>query len=214
MSVLVTGFGPFGKEMVNPSGQIAELLDGTFIGGTQVFGTVLPVATERVGDLLAKAIDRVNPDLTIVLGLAPGRNAPALERVAINIRDFPIEDLDGQKPIDRSVVESGPDAYMTGLPIKAILTAWQEAGVPGYVSNTAGTYVCNQTFYLARHLSSAPVGLVHIPSTPQSALAGGSTSVPVPTMSLGVLEQAVRLTVLTALTYEGDDLPLSAGMLS
>jgi pyroglutamyl-peptidase len=214
MSILVTGFSPFGEQTINPSGQIAELLNGTSIEGREVFGTVLPVATERVGSLLASAIKSIKPELVIVLGLAPGRTAPALERIAINVRDFPIEDLDGQKPVDRPIVDSGPDAYITGLPIKAILNAWRQSNVPGYISNTAGTYVCNQTFYLARHLTNVRVGLVHVPSTPESAQAAGVLSGQVPTMSLGLLEKAVRLTASTALTFEGDDLPLEAGMLS
>jgi hypothetical protein len=69
------------------------------------------------------------------------------------VLDFPIPDNDGSQPAGEPVVEGGPAAYFATLPIKAILVAWREAGLPGYVSNTAGTYVCNQTFYHSLHLS-------------------------------------------------------------
>lgn len=213
-TVLVTGFGPFAEDAANPSGIIAGRLDGTTHDGVRIAGRVLPVATEQVRALLAAAIDELRPDAVVITGVTPGRAAVAAERVAINVRDFPIGDVDGLAPVDEPIAAAGPAAYLSTLPIKAILTAWRAAGIPAFVSNTAGTYVCNQTFYLARHLtaaSGARAGLVHIPSATPTAAA---MTVPSPSLPLDVLEYAVRLAAVTAATHAGDDLRLGAGATS
>lgn len=217
MTVLVTGFGAFGTEVVNPSGQVAESLAGTELSGERVEGVVLPVSTGRVATLVVEALERFRPRLVLTLGLAAGRSAPALERVAINVRDFPIPDVDGEQPGGGPVVESGPDAYLTDLPIKAVLSGWKDQQIPGYVSNTAGTYLCNQVFYLASHhgrIHRTRVGLIHLPSTPEAvADSHRSGERPVPTMDLGLLERAVRLAVEVSLRHEGTDIGVPAGSL-
>lgn len=143
--------------------------------------------------VLKEAIDHYRPRLVVSLGLANGRSMLALERVAINVLDFPIPDNDGFQPVDKPVVEGGPTAYLTTLPIKAILVAWREAGLPGYVSNTAGAYVCNQSFYHSLHLSQDygyRAGLLHVPCLPEQAahLKGAA-----PSMSLDLMVEAVKI---------------------
>ncbi|MHB1475131.1 MAG: pyroglutamyl-peptidase I [Dermatophilaceae bacterium] len=218
MSVLVTGFGAFGNVALNPSERIARDLDGQQIAGTVIRAMVLPVASEQVQSDLAAAIERTRPQLIVVLGVAPGRTAVALERVAVNVKDFPLPDIDGHAPVDEPVLPDGPAAYLTNLPVKAILRRWAREDVPGYLSNTAGTYVCNQVFYLACHYArelSIPAGLIHLPSTPQSvtgaALRGQA---PPSTADLATLTLAVHLAIEVALTHQGSDLRAAAGALS
>jgi pyroglutamyl-peptidase len=53
----------------------------------------------------------------------------------------------------------------SSLPLEDILCAWREAGLPGYVSNSAGLYLCNQVFYAVRHRHpKLMAGFVHLPS--------------------------------------------------
>jgi len=217
MSVLLTGFGAFGDVRVNPSEQIAVALDGEQIAGHQVQSVVLPVATDRVPAALIEAIQVVKPDLILCLGVAPGRPAAALERVAVNVKDFPLPDIDGRSPIDEPVLPDGPAAYLGTVPAKAILSRWAKEQVPGYLSNTAGTYVCNQVFYLCSHHAHRlhiPAGLIHLPSTPGSISATRPGQSPPPTAQLDVLTRAVRLAIDVALTHQGSDLRVTAGALS
>jgi pyroglutamyl-peptidase len=211
---LVTGFGVYGEETDNPSGVIARRLDGQQIDGFDVFGRVLPVDTELVREALVQAIDDVRPDVIVVTGVAPGRTAPAVERVAVNVRDFPIPDNQGRAPIDEPVEADAPAAYLSTLPVKAIVDGWRRAGLSGYVSNSAGTYLCNQAFYLARHFCRAPsarVGMVHIPATPTRA---SFSTPPLPSAMLGDLESAVQLAVSIAVRHQGEDLRIGAGAIS
>ncbi|MDZ7901859.1 MAG: hypothetical protein U5L01_04650 [Rheinheimera sp.] len=64
------------------------------------------------------------------------------------------------------VVEGGPDAYFCQLPLKSMLKALHQHAIPAAISYTAGTYVCNSTFYHLCHLRKKmhlPVGFIHIP---------------------------------------------------
>ncbi|MFN3006246.1 peptidase C15 [Mycolicibacterium wolinskyi] len=211
---LVTGFGAYADENDNPSGLIAQRLNGQQIDGVEIAGRVLPVDTELVHEMLTEAVDAVQPAVVVLTGVAPGRTAPALERVAINVRDFPIPDTAGRSPIDEPVVGGGPPAYLSTLPVKAIADGWRRAGLAGYVSNTAGTYLCNQVFYLARHLcraSDARVGMVHLPVTPARSV---TSTPPLPSVPIVALEHQVRLAVSIAARHDGADLPIGGGAIS
>jgi len=213
--VLLTGFGAYAEEADNPSGAIAARLDGVVVDNVRINGIVLPVRSSRVGQTLSEAIARLRPDVVIITGVTPGRAAVAVERVAINVQDFPIPDVDGLEPVDEPVVADGPGAYFSTLPIKAILAAWEQKGIPSYVSNSAGTYVCNQTFYLARHLterSGTIAGLVHIPLSSANAATAGRP--PPPSLALDLLEDAVRTAAIVAAKPRGPDLKLGGGSTS
>jgi pyroglutamyl-peptidase len=212
-TILVTGFEAFGDSEKNPTAEIVQLLDGTSVDSYRVAGVVLPVTATGAPAALRDAVARHSPSLVLSLGLASGRSMLALERVAINVLDFPIPDNDGYQPADEPVLEDGPAAYFATLPIKAILTAWREAGLPGYVSNTAGTYVCNQTFYNSLHLAREHgyrAGLVHVPYLPEQAVhaEGGA-----PSMSLGLMVEAVEI-ALHVSVERSEDITLRAGAIS
>src|SRR2546429_1281720 len=76
------------------------------------------------------------------------------------------------------IAPDGPAAYFATLPLAAILRALTAEGIPAYVSNTAGTYLCNQTLYTTLHSvrqrSNPPtVGFIHVPLLPAMAAATG-----------------------------------------
>lgn len=169
-TVLLTGFEPFDNDLVNPSWEAARELDGVQVSeGVQIVARCLPCAFATAGEYLAQLISELKPAMVIATGLAPGRSEISIERVAININDARIPDNLGQQPIDTAVVIDGPAAYFSTLPIKAIVKALRDAGFAAAVSQTAGTFVCNQVFYLLQHrLAGAGVrsGFIHVPSSP------------------------------------------------
>lgn len=97
-----------------------------------------------------------------------GRPDITIERVAINVDDARIADNEGIQPVDVPVVEEGPAAYWSTLPMKAIVKRLQEEGIPASVSQTAGTFVCNHLFYglmheLEKYDKKMKGGFIHIP---------------------------------------------------
>lgn len=203
-TVLLTGFGPFGEVRENPSAALVARLDGEEIAGATVRAVVLDVATERIGDQLASAIAAHRPAMVLGTGVAAGRCALAFERVAVNIRDFPIADVDGARPCDVSVVEGAPDGLLATLPLRAMLTACRDAEVPAYLSLTAGAYVCNQLFYLAAltgRRDGFAAGFLHLPLAPGFVPPG--TEPPPPTMELATMERGLRVALFAAIAQSG-----------
>jgi pyroglutamyl-peptidase len=170
--VLLTGFAPFDGAVTNESWEaVREAVPLLVAQGIDAEGVELPVEFGAASALLADAVRALRPRLVIAVGLAAGRTAITPERVAINIRDARLPDNAGASPVDEPVVPGGPVGRFSTLPIKAIVAALAADGVPAAVSQTAGTYVCNDVFYALQHLlASEPAldgirgGFVHVPS--------------------------------------------------
>lgn len=196
-SILVTGFEPFGGDVLNPSALVAKALHGHRIEGRPVVGLELPCAFGRSIEVLREALDAHRPSLVLALGQAAGRTGFSLERVAINLDDARIPDNAGAQPIDEPVVARAPAARFATLPIKTMVAALREAGHPAEVSNSAGTFVCNHVFYGLQHAlrmrRSVRSGFMHLPLLPEQAR-GGQPSLLLATMIDGTaLALAVAL---------------------
>jgi pyroglutamyl-peptidase len=207
--VLVTGFEPFDDAPSNPSGDVALRIAESGHVGVEIVALVLPVSFARAIPLLEAAIDKVGPDVVISLGLANGRLGITPERVAINLADSRIPDNDGAQPRDAEIEAGGPAARFTTLPVKAITHALDAAGIPSSVSLSAGSYVCNQLFYVLMGMADARpelrAGFVHVPSTPEL---GGTN-----TMAFTEIERGVRLAItqIVSRTAESGDLNAVGG---
>lgn len=183
-TVLLAGFEPFGGEALNPSALAMSALAGRQIAGRRVATLVLPCIFGKSLTLLRREIQRLRPELVICTGQAGGRACLSVERVAINIADASLPDNAGNRPVDQPVVRGGSAAYFSTLPIKTIVASWQSAGLPGAVSHSAGTFVCNHIFYgLMRTLARNPNvrgGFIHVPYLPDQArrMAKGTPSLP------------------------------------
>jgi len=202
--VLITAFEPFGGEKVNPSEMVARSLEGRLIAGRLIVTRVLPVETRNVHERLERAIGETNPDVVVATGQAGGRTALALERIAMNVLDFEQPDNVGVMRTNEQIVRGGPDARLSNLPLDKIIETWNDNGVPGYVSNSAGTYVCNQTLYELIGLGemSAPpliTGFVHMPYLPAQAIGAGAGSTP--SMSFDLMKRAMELLIETVVPW-------------
>ncbi|WP_241574935.1 pyroglutamyl-peptidase I [Rosenbergiella nectarea] len=204
-TVLLTGFEPFGDESINPSWEVVSRLEGVTDAEECIVCIQLPCVFGESLQVLLAAIARYSPTLVIAVGQAGGRTDISLERIAINIDDARIPDNRGYQPIDKPVVENGPAAWFSTLPIKAIVNALQQEGIPASVSQTAGTYVCNHVMYGLLHaLGDKPevkAGFIHIPYLPQQAAKHpGSAS-----MAAETVKQGLEIAIRTALRVEFDE---------
>jgi pyroglutamyl-peptidase len=171
--ILFTGFEPFGGRDSNPSMSIARqsasILERR---GIATRAAELPCVFATAPAVLEELLASCQPRVVISLGLAEGRGTLGLEKVAINHMDARIADNAGDQPIDLPVLEGGPAAYFSGLPLKAALQALRDPSaefgdVEAEVSYSAGTLVCNQVFYsLMHHAGRVPglsAGFMHVP---------------------------------------------------
>ncbi len=168
--ILLTGFEPFAEHTANPSEQIVQALDGQMIGDCRIRGRVLPVVFGEAGDILVQAIEDLNPELVICLGLAADREGITVERLAVNLDDARIPDNKGTQPDDQEIIVGGETVYWSTLPVKEIVNALNKEGINASLSMSAGNFVCNHVFYrLMACLNDRPEirgGFIHLPENP------------------------------------------------
>lgn len=166
--LLITGFDPFNGNFINPSWQAVSALPAT-VGEYSLKKLQLPTVYGQAARLVMDEAAIWQPDVILCLGLAGGRSAVTPERVGINLRSASIADNAGQQFTDTPIVVGGPAAYFSTLPVTAMAAAIRQAGLPGAVSNTAGTYVCNDVLYTLLHRyagTDVKVGFIHVPYLP------------------------------------------------
>jgi pyroglutamyl-peptidase len=177
-TLLVTGFEPFLAFTVNPTMKIVEELNGQQRGGFQIVGKTMTVDFESSGNQLISLIKEIEPDAVISLGLAGGRTKITPERIAINVKDG-AADNEGHAPRDEVIQQDGPAAYLSTLPIRSMVEKLNELGYPASISNTAGTYLCNNVMYEGLHYINKnnldiPSGFIHIPASHELAIQHGN----------------------------------------
>ncbi|MBZ4222638.1 pyroglutamyl-peptidase I [Bacillus wiedmannii] len=203
--VLLTGFDPFGGESINPAWEVAKSLHERTIGEYKIISKQVPTVFQKSISVLKEYIEELNPEMIICIGQAGGRPDITIERVAINVDDARIADNEGNQPVDVPVVEEGPAAYWSTLPMKAIVKKLQEEGIPASVSQSAGTFVCNHLFYglmheLEKRDKKIKGGFIHIPFLPEQA----SNYPGQPSMSLSTISKGIELAVEVTTTVEVD----------
>lgn len=183
MSILITGFEPFGGDPENPSRLSARAAvallkadghDAHFLEVPCVFATAFPTVESEAA--------RVGAEIVITAGLAARRKRVSLESTAKNIIDARIPDNAGGQPRGVPVVPGGPKTLSTRLPIERAAEAIaafdpeedadsgdgrtaMRRGIPVEISGDAGEYVCNALMYasLAGLPEDMSVGFVHVP---------------------------------------------------
>lgn len=187
--LLITGFDPFDGNAVNPSwaavSQLPERI-GDFALCKLALPTVFGLAAEKALETARQFL----PDLILCVGLAGGRDAVTPERIAVNIRDARIPDNAGNQPTGQRIVEDGLAAYFATVPVEKMAQAIRDAQIPAAVSNTAGTFVCNDLLYSLLHHYAATatrVGFIHVPNTPDLGA---------PAMALETIAAALQAAIL------------------
>src|SRR3954468_1353316 len=120
MSILLTGFEPY-IGGINASQILIESLRENPPVELENYSNllryhILPVSTQRIEPALVEALDEHDPDICLLIGQAPRRNKIMLERLAINISDFDIPDMDGLSINGAMIDPDGPAAYWSTLP--------------------------------------------------------------------------------------------------
>ncbi|MFC8680856.1 pyroglutamyl-peptidase I [Microbacterium ureisolvens] len=192
-TALLTGFEPFGGDAANPSGEAVHLVAAGWRGPENLVTAVLPVtfagAQARLRELLAEH----RPDVVVAAGLAGGRAAIAIERVAVNLIDARIPDNDGAQPVDEPSVPGAGAAHFATLPVKEITRRIAAEGIPAELSYSAGSFVCNHVFFnaLEAAASGTRAGFVHVPWSAEHAPSPDAATLPIHDIATA-LEIAVR----------------------
>ena len=211
MKILVTGFDPFGGEKVNPALEAVKSLPSV-IHGAEIRWVEIPTVFYQSAEVLEAEIVRYQPNVVLCIGQAGGRASLTPERVAINQDDARIPDNQGNQPIDTPIRLDGEAAYFSTLPIKAMVQAIKEDGLPATVSNTAGTFVCNHLMYQALYLAdkkfpNVRAGFMHIPYMTEQVINKPNTA----SMNLVDIVRGLEAAIGAIVDHKDKDLKLVGG---
>ena len=211
MKILVTSFDPFGGEKVNPALEAVKSLPSV-IHGAEIRWVEIPTVFYKSAEVLEAEIVRYQPDVVLCIGQAGGRASLTPERVAINQDDARIPDNQGNQPIDTPIRLDGEAAYFSTLPIKAMVQAIKEDGLPATVSNTAGTFVCNHLMYQALYLADKKfphmrAGFMHIPYMTEQVINKPNTA----SMNLSDIVKGIEAAIGAIVDYKDKDLKIVGG---
>lgn len=158
--ILLTAFEPYDRWPDNSSWL-------TLVELTSWLETASTVVTRRYPVDLQLASGRLRKDLlekfdfAIHLGQHPGASLVELETTGLNLR------TDGSP-----LVDAGPAAYRTPLPLDSLRDYLLAQEIPVNVSHHAGTYLCNALLYLSQHYAAelhlpTRAMFIHLPLVPQ-----------------------------------------------
>ena len=159
--ILLTAFEPFGGESINPSELAVRSL-----GSRGIYTLILPVEYGRAARMAVDAIRRLKPDAAISIGQAGGRKGITPEKYAFNLRSSVSPDNAGVVCRSESVVPEGPEKLESTFGAETVSSTLVREGIPSYVSESAGRFVCNDVLYSVLYElkdASVPAGFIHVP---------------------------------------------------
>ncbi|MFA0812770.1 pyroglutamyl-peptidase I [Microbulbifer epialgicus] len=213
--ILVSGFEPYGHTPINPAESVMRVLDGTRIGSSEVCGILVPNNFFESIDVVTAAIAELRPELVVMLGEYAGRAVVTVERIAQNLNDstrYNLKDNRGVEIQGEPIIPSGPAAYRSTLPLRAMVKAMRDAGVPADISDTAATFCCNHLMYGVLHYIVTNqlgmcAGWIHLPQLPQ--VAALTENLGNPSMSRETAALGVHAGIEAALLHPQDvDIPI------
>lgn len=201
MKLLLTGFEPFGKQTINPSELVVRRLAEMRFEGVELATSILAVHRQTGPEKLIRTFSDTRPDAVLLLGEGGGYSVPTLERVFVNLLEYPADYGGGVAVQDEPLNPKGPTAYFATLPVRAMSEEIVKAGIPCRLSLSAGCYICNQIGYvLLDHIHHqglrVPAGLIHLPFLPEQAAKQAPASA-IPSMNLETLCKAVERCIET-----------------
>ena len=192
-NILLTGFEPFGGSDINASWETAVRVEQLSPKGVVVETMQLPVSFKRAGETIRRVLHEKHPDVVVMLGQRGKGTSIDIERIAINMMDASNPDNDGYQPQEQMIIAESGTAYFSNLPVKALRDAVLQRDIPARVSNSAGLYVCNSTYYNAleeinRQQLPMKAVFIHLPKISAD-------------FSIERLAEAIKTIIETTITY-------------
>ncbi|AGA92225.1 pyroglutamyl-peptidase I [Thioflavicoccus mobilis 8321] len=195
--ILLTGFEAYGHTPYNPAESVARELSSKVIRDSEIIARIVPKNFFECIDVVWEAITEIEPNIVVMMGEYGGRATISIERIAKNLNDstrYGLSDNKGCYLQGQLTVPDGPAAYYSTLPLRAMVKAMRESGIPSDISDAPGTFCCNHLMYgiLHRlHLNHLLIraGWIHLPHLPCVAALPenlGAPSMSVETSAMGV----------------------------
>ncbi len=200
-TILLTGFEPFGGSKINSSILACREFENKIIEGYTVKVFEIPLRYKEIRTTIEQLIQHEKPLAVICTGQS-SRFEISLERVSINIADVIKSTYNcGESPKNEILIKDAPAGYFSTLPLQQIRRDLEENKIPVNISNSAGTYGCNQIFFHLMHFINNEnlnifAGFVHIPFLPEQVVGKN-----LPSMSLELTTKALGIIIDSTIKY-------------
>lgn len=166
--ILLTGYGPFPENPINPTQEIAVSLSGHKTKDFIIYSEILPVVFDELDELIPNLLKKYSPEIVISLGLAADRKNITLEKVAKNIMFSTSPDNSGTIKDIQKILNEEVEELSSTLDLEKIYKEAKLANIDCDYSNDAGSYICNKTMFLfLNHIQKEELkiksGFIHVP---------------------------------------------------
>ncbi len=154
MRTLLTGFGPFGEVVNNPSARIVAHFEQVGAPGHELTTRLLPVSYARAEREIRGLLTTGRFDGAVLLGVAAREPQLRLEQLGC-WQPGKRPDSDGDTAASAERHPGAPDRYRATVELEPLVEVLASDGLPARLSDDAGSYVCNHTYYTALHAIAA-----------------------------------------------------------
>ncbi|MBP85799.1 MAG: pyrrolidone-carboxylate peptidase [Planctomycetaceae bacterium] len=163
LRLLITAFEPYDCWKENASWLALVEFTKTMSSRADITTRLYPVDFAEVKTRLERDL-RDEYDVAIHLGQSPGASCIELEAIGLNVGGRSDQLAEQYEPL----IEDGPVAYRSTLPLAEWSQALRSQGIPTNVSYHAGAYLCNATLFLTHYFAeklglNTQAAFVHLP---------------------------------------------------
>jgi pyroglutamyl-peptidase len=163
LRLFITAFEPYDDWKENSSWLALVEFTKTMSPAADITTRLYPVDFGEVKRRLERDL-RDEYDIAIHLGQSPGASCVELEAIGLNVGGRSDQLAEQYEPL----VEDGPVAYRSTLPLSEWSQFLRTEGIPANVSYHAGAYLCNAMLYLTHYFAEksalkTQAAFVHLP---------------------------------------------------
>ena len=164
--LLICGFSAFPEAIRNPAQASIEQLaaQGWSPPAAHADFLTVPVTWSGAPEAILARLSEAPVEAVLVVGVAVTATSFQVERRGRNLASLEKPDDVGRRWGSPQVLAEGPDEIRTLAPTRSMATAIGRAGLAAQLSEDAGDYLCNFTYYRLLAAQAAPmVAFLHVP---------------------------------------------------
>ena len=164
--LLICGFSAFPEAIRNPAQASVEALaaEGWSPVGAQTDFLTVPVAWRGSVEAILDRLSAAPADAVLVVGVAVSAAGFQVERLGRNCASVERPDDLGHLWPAGQIISEGPEEIRSVAPARSMVAAIARQGLAAELSDDAGDYLCNFTYYRLMAAQAAPtVAFLHVP---------------------------------------------------
>ncbi|XP_067946651.1 pyroglutamyl-peptidase 1-like [Watersipora subatra] len=166
ITVVVTGFGPFGEHKINASWEAVKELSKLGVAhNVNLVTQQIPVEYESVQKIIPELWKQWQPKLVVHVGVSSIASELTFERQAHN-NNYKMPDVAGKSaPSQCYNIDEGDRCLETGLDISKLCDDVNQSGCLAMATSSedAGRYLCDFTYYASLCQDQSRTCFIHVP---------------------------------------------------